>query len=194
VPTGKPADESSANLSRFERLVTRWTVVQGIIALLACLVATVAMVATWKQALHNSEQIEQNNTLLRARLYSESVSRSTDIYKILIEKPKLRKYFYAGQDIDEKHPDYPEFAGLADFVLDVFDMTLLFMEIKDSHGRPAWPDPVGWRNWMGDLISTSPGLRRYFAASKDTYVDNPRLLALFQEGGQTTRQRAQPKR
>jgi hypothetical protein len=44
VPTGKPVLETMSDLSRFERLVARWTIVQGIIALVACIVATVAMV------------------------------------------------------------------------------------------------------------------------------------------------------
>jgi hypothetical protein len=129
--------------------------------------------------------------LLRAQLYAASVSHSTEIYKILIEKPKLRKYVYDGRDIDETHPDYDEFASLADTILDRFDITLISMEIKDSHGRIAWPGPAGWRKWMVDLISTSPGLRRYFAAWKEFYADNPRLLALFEEGEQKARQKAE---
>jgi hypothetical protein len=135
VRTGKPVGEAVSDLSRFERPVARWTIVQGIIALVACIVATVAMVATWIQTLRINEQIEQNNTLRRSRLYSESVLHSTEIHKILIDKPKLRKYVYDGQDIDEKHPDYQEFASLADNILDVFDITLNFQEIKDSRGH-----------------------------------------------------------
>ena len=193
MPDEKPVGERASDLSRFERLVARWTVVQGIIALVACIVATVAMVATWTQTLRINEQIEQNNTLLRSRLYSESVLHSTAIYKILIDKPKLRKYLYDGQDIDEKHPDYQEFASLADTILDVFDMTLLFQEIKDSRGRNAWPETTSWRIWMVEVISTSPGLRRYFAASKEYYVDNPALLAVFEEGERRAGQKAQQK-
>jgi hypothetical protein len=182
VATDNLVKEPPANLSRFEQLVARWTIVQGASALMACIVASVAMVASWRQAVLNSEQIELNNTLLRARLYGQSVTHSTEIYKILIDKPKLRKYIYNGQDIDEKHPDYEEFAGLADTILDVFDMTLIYRDLKDSRGRSAWPDQAGWRTWMVDVISTSPGLRRYFVASKEYYVDNPTLLALFEEG------------
>ena len=191
MTTDKPGTEATSDLSRFERLVARWTIVQGVIALIACIVATVAMVATWLQTIRINEQIEQNNTLLRSRLYSESVIHSTAIYKILIDKPKLRKYIYNGQDIDEKHSDYEEFAGLADTILDVFDMTVNFQEIKDSRGRSIWPDRVGWRTWMVDLISTSPGLRQYFATSKEYYVDNPSLLTLFEEGERKAKQKDQ---
>lgn len=152
------------------------------------------MIATWKQTLYNGEQIEQTNTLLRARLYSQSVTQSTEIYKILLDKSKLRKYLYEGQDIDEKHPDYPEFASLADTIIDVFDMTLISMEIKDSHGRPVWPDAAGWRNWMADVISTSPGLRRYFAASKEYYLENQPLLAVFEEGDRKARLKSQSRK
>jgi hypothetical protein len=152
------------------------------------------MVATWIQTLRINEQIEQNNTLLRSRLYSESVLHSTEIHKILIDKPKLRKYVYDGQDIDEKHPDCQEFASLADTILDVFDITLNFQEIKDSRGHNAWPETTGWRIWMVDVISTSPGLRRYFAASKEYYVDNLALLAVFEEGERKAGQKALQKK
>src|SRR5262245_60662417 len=97
VAPDKSVPDSKADLSRFERLIARWTIVQGASALVACIVATVAMTASWRQTLLNSEQIELNNTLLRAHLYSQSVSQSTEIYKILIDKPKLRKYLYNGQ-------------------------------------------------------------------------------------------------
>lgn len=194
MSTDKSIKEPSANLSRFEQLVARWTIVQGASALIACIVASVAMVASWRQAVLNSEQIELNNTLLRARLYGQSVTHSTEIYKILIDKPKLRKYVYNGQDIDEKHPDYEEFAGLADTILDVFDMTLIYRDLKDSRGRSAWPDQVGWRSWMVDVISTSPGLRRYFVASKEYYVDNPNLLALFEEGERKAKKKGEQRK
>jgi hypothetical protein len=194
VPTGKPVGEPTSDLTRFERVVARWTIVQGVIALLACSVAAVAMVATWLQTIRMGELVELNNNLLHSRLYSTSVSHSTEIYKILIEKPKLRKYIYDGQDIDAKHPDYNEFASLADTIIDVFDMTLMSMEIKDARGRAAWPGRIGWRNWMVDVVSTSPGLRRYFAASKEFYAENATLLALFEEGERKAAQKARKKK
>jgi hypothetical protein len=47
---------------------------------------------------------------------------------------------------------------------------------------------------MVDVISTSPGLRRYFAASKEYYVDNPALVAVFEEGERKAGQKALQKK
>jgi hypothetical protein len=129
------------------------------------------------------QQRQHHDTLLRAQLFNYSVNYSSLIDRALLEKPKLRKYLYGGQGIDEGHPDYDEFATLADTVIDLLDVVLFMTEIKDSDGQPSWPGVGGWRNWMLDIISTSPGLRAYFARHEDWYFDNPPLKELFSTGG-----------
>src|SRR5262245_12880364 len=133
------------------------------------------------------QQRQHHDTLLRAQLFNYSANYSSLIDRALLEKPKLRKYFYGGQDIDEGHPDYDEFATLADTVIDLLDIVLFMRDIKDSAGSPSWPGVGGWRNWMIDIISTSPGLRAYFARHEDWYFDNPPLKELFAAGGQRAR-------
>jgi hypothetical protein len=133
------------------------------------------------------QQRQHHDTLLRAQLFNYSVTYSNLIDRALLEKPKLRKYFYGSQCIDEGHPDYDEFATLADTVIDLLDIVLFMTDIKDSEGRPGWPGVGGWRNWMLDIISTSPGLRAYFARHEDWYFDNPPLKELFAAGRQSAR-------
>src|SRR5262249_34549286 len=131
------------------------------------------------------QQRQHHDTLLRAQLFNYSANYSSLIDRALLEKPKLRKYFYSGHEIDESHTNYDEFSTVTD--TDRWEVWLFRPDIRDPPGRPSWPGVGGWRNWMTHIISTSPGLRAYFAGHEDWYFDNPPLKELFAAGGQRAR-------
>lgn len=188
-PPAPPAVRVGEDLSPHDAVIARWTRIQGVTVLLATVLAGFALKASLDQARaglaqarDNAKQVEQNNILLKAQIYNEATAYCTEIDKLFLQNKHLRKYYYKGVDIKESDPDYDDFASMADTVIDTFDMATITMSIKDVDGNSVWPEPIGWRKWMVDTFSTSPGLCRYFNTYSGWYDENKLLKEIAQEG------------
>ena len=140
-------------------------------------------VISWRQASLNGKQIAQNNALLQVYLTNQSATFSSELDRVLLEHPTLRKYVYGGAEIDRSNPDDDQFLGLADTIFDEMDHATLLMDVKDPDGESIFPDEKGWRAWAIDVFSTSPGLRGCFCNHEnECYQDNALFKDIYEKG------------
>src|SRR5260370_37086825 len=89
------------------------------------------------------------------RQLMESVSQSVTNYslevsRLFLQHPDLRPYFFAGQPIDESHPDYLRAEAVAEVMLDIFwTMMSEVKRIQQDTGFANEEARVQWTNYMG---------------------------------------------
>jgi len=135
------------------------------------------------------------------RQLMESVSQSMtdyslEISRLFLQHPDLRPYFFAGQTIDESHPDYLRAEAVAEVILDIFwimgngaKRIRIGAEFFDDEGRTLWA------TYISDCFATSPILTSFLTKRKDGYGQE--MTRRMEEGlararQQTTQQTAQP--
>lgn len=113
-------------------------------------------------------------TTIFNRQLMESVSQSVTNYslevsRLFLQHPDLRPYFFAGQPIEESHPDYLRAEAVAEVMLDIF--WTMMSEVKHMPDA-SWTDEAAreqWTNYMGDCFATSPLLTNFLRRRQDWY-------------------------
>ncbi len=132
-------------------------------------------------------------TSIFSRQLMESVSQSVtnyalEISRLFLQHPDLRPYFFAGQFIDESHPDYLRAEAVAEVVLDIiWTMTnearlMQGNEFANEEGRKVW------EAYVDDCFATSPLLTSFLTKRKDWYGQD--MMSRMERGVARARQQA----
>ncbi len=115
-------------------------------------------------------QVRDQTTATRATVYQNLTAMMIEIDRFFIDHSELRKYFYDGANISEKHDDYPRAVGVAEMFLDFADFVLMH---KSEMGNYPWGE---WEKYFSDMYATSPMLRAFWANKRDWYGDELKEL------------------
>jgi hypothetical protein len=101
----------------------------------------------------------------------EIVSLVGDVF---LKHPDLRPYFYDGVDLSDDHPQANHAKVVAEAMCDAFALLILSWKRSTNipHTRP------GQEQWIQDIYSSSPVLRRYYAEREGWY---PKEMTRFLE-------------
>ena len=83
-------------------------------------------------------------------------ARQLEFDRIILDNPRLYKYFYQGQDLTPDDPEYAHVMAAAQLLANYFDG---YFQQRGRY-RQMWPDRL-WKDYIRDHVAKSPVLRRY---------------------------------
>jgi hypothetical protein len=113
-------------------------------------------------------QVEKVGASIDANTWTSLAAQMLEVDKIFIEHPKMRKYFYRGQDISDSDPDYDLAVSIAGFQLDFIDNFFAFQ----PHLAPENYDPESWKNYFVFTFKRSPLMCRIIRRDANMYGDD----------------------
>lgn len=100
----------------------------------------------------------------RASLYQNIATLMIEIDRFFIERPELRPYFYESADVADGAPDCGVVTSTAEMLADFFENVL------DQVPALREEDTLKlWESYMGDVLGSSPALRRHILAHPSWY-------------------------
>lgn len=125
---------------------------------------------------------------LMESLSQSLTSYSLEISRLFLQQPDLRPYFFAGQPIEEGHPDYLRAEAVAEVILDIF--WIMMVQAKRVRGREFTDEEtrVQWAIYMGDCFATSPILTSFLTKRKEWYGQE--MMSRMEQGLARARQTA----
>src|SRR5579859_5327236 len=127
------------------------------------------------------------NRQLMEGISSNMTEYSLQISRIFLEHPDLRPYFFAGQTMENSHPDYQRAEAIAEVVLDIF--WTMSSQAKRVQGEFANPEARElWQNYIRDCFAQSPILSGFLTLRKDWYGQE--MITLMEQGLARARQSA----
>jgi hypothetical protein len=142
-----------------------WEMLTGLGTVGLMLVTATGFIFLWKQ-LRDGRQSLENQT--RWQIYQLSFH----VYRMLVELPNLRPYFYENKAVPEDEPAKSQVFAAAELMLDYFENIFLSKEAVDPD---TWEV---WKRYMRQLCTTSPALRA-FAEGSQAY--EPRFVQILRE-------------
>jgi len=125
------------------------------------------------------------NRQLMEGISASMTGYSLEISRIFLEHPDLRPYFFAGQTIENGHPDYLRAEAIAEVILDIFwTMSSQARRYQSDLSNPE--ARVLWENYVRDCFATSPVLSNFLTMRKDWY--GREMVILMEQGLAGTRQ------
>src|SRR5258708_7574191 len=130
-----------------------------------------------------------------SRQLMESVTQSVtdyalEISRLFLQHPDLRPYFFAGQTIEESHPDYLRAEAVAEVMLDIFWTMMTQVKRIESQSAEFTNNEarLTWEIYVGDCFATSPILTGFLTKRKDWYGQE--MITRMEAGLARARQRS----
>lgn len=109
---------------------------------------------------------------VRRSSYRTATDYALDADRLFLDKPWLRDYFFGGKPLPENDLEHrAEVMAAAEFHLDVFEA------IWDHRAEFARVDRTAWREWIHDLLETSPAMRVVYLHDPTWYPSIASILA-----------------
>lgn len=121
-------------------------------------------------------QIYQQRVTLENQTRWEVYQLSFSVYKMLVDAPELRKYFYDEIAVPDESTARGRVMAAAELFLDYFENIWLSKKEKTLDGD-TW---IVWRDYMQYLYSKSPALKEFMTAHGARYNEHFRGVL---EGG-----------
>lgn len=128
-----------------------------------------------------SEQLGATKEATENQTRWEIEQVSFNVYKMLVDQPSLRPYFYEGKSLPEHGADVEEPPAAADLrwklesacelLLDYFETIVRSGTVLDDTSE------VVWRKYMVKVYRKSPALRQFLENERDRYT--PELIDLL---------------
>jgi hypothetical protein len=115
-------------------------------------------------------QIHRLHLTVQGETHSKLYTHYLEVTKLLLQKPRLRPYFYDGKPLD------PSLAPDADLRIEVETMCEVFLGLLEhavlQQGNlpgDSWNNC--WRAYVRERFSSSPELARFFHANEKWYAE-----------------------
>ena len=123
---------------------------------------------------HQSNIVAKN---LRNSVQQSMVKLTTDLDRIYIDHPELRRFIYAGGKSDHwTAMNDEQAAATAVFAFDVFDIA----SSQVANFRDQWATPEAWTNWITDEFAKSEFFQKQFLTNQSWY--GPDMYSLYKQG------------
>jgi hypothetical protein len=112
-------------------------------------------------------QGQMSNTAAQTRILTRdrSVSNILTLHKVFLDHPELWPYFFAGKDLKESDPLYPQVEAVADMHLDVVAYNLDYRLVFPDDWRRA----EGYKDYIRSRLALSPIMRRRLEQKPDWF-------------------------
>lgn len=138
-------------------------------------VAVAALLASIASAVYTYRQARRT---LKVTTYQGATDLTLQLDQVFIEHPELRPYFYESRPAPEPGGGddilRSRVLAAAEYALDIFEC------IWDHRDTYADTDKDSWREWIGDMLASSPVCTALYLQNVDWY---PALQDLKNEKG-----------
>lgn len=108
-------------------------------------------------------QVRDARAALKSNTRFQVYGVNQAVFKLMVDYPELRKYFYEDQPIPEREPDRSQVLAAAELILDLFEVTVLSFHTMDIETRTTW------EGYIRVTSLSSPALRHFLQAEQHRY-------------------------
>jgi hypothetical protein len=116
-------------------------------------------------------QIKQLERSIRGDTHEKLYNQSLEIMNFLFQYPSLRPYVYEGKELEANDIERGHVDTLMEMLGDYLEHILLQMPNLPGDIRPYW------KNYVRDMLRSSPELQRYLHIRRQWYSEELRQMA-----------------